>query len=137
MSKEAKVLLAKYGGSAVFVGLMAYFYISVRDFAGGTLAEQFCMISDALTIPGMLLLLSGALVWVSNLGALDGIGYVLSLLGRSLVPGGRAKADEKYADYVERKRANSVRGYGFLFISGGITTVLALVFIALFFIIGG
>lgn len=133
MSKHAKSLLIKYCSCAVFVAVMAYFYISPRNFAAATLLEKYWILCDALTIPGMLLIMAGAMIWVSNLGALDGIGYVLSMLGRSLVPGMRAKADEKFADYVERKREKAIRGYGFLFIAGGVTMAAALVFMALFF----
>ena len=133
MSKEAKIRLIKYTSAAAFVGIMAYFYIAARDFIGASLVVQCWVLCDALTIPGTLLLMVGCLVWVSNLGALDGIAYALSFAVRSLIPGMRGKRDEKYADYVERRREKPVRGYGFLLISGGITLGIALVFMAMFF----
>lgn len=133
MSKEAKIRLIKYTGAAAFVGIMAYFYIAARDFIGASLVVQCWILCDALTIPGTLLLMVGCLVWVSNLGALDGIAYALSFTVRSLIPGMRGKRDEKYADYVERRREKPVRGYGFLLISGGITLGIALAFMGMFF----
>ena len=133
MSKKAKIRLTKYASAFAFVAVMAYVYISNRDFSGATLVDKYWILCDALTIPGILLIMAGALVWVSNMGALDGLGYVASALKRMLIPGAGAKMDERYADYVERKRENRIRGYGFLLISGGITMVFALIFMALFF----
>ena len=133
MSKEAKVRLIKYASSFAFVAVLAYIYIGARDFAGASLVVKYWMICDALTIPGILLIMAAALVWVSNLGALDGIGYALKSLKHMLIPGAGAGMDERFADYVERKRNNRIRGYGFLLISGCITMAVALVFMALFF----
>lgn len=135
MSDKAKTRLIKYGSAAAFVAIMAYFYISMRDFAGATLVQKCVLICDALTIPGMLLILIGALVWVTNLGALDGIAYALRHTFRALIPGMSLKDDERYVDYVERRRENPVRGYGFLLISGSITMAGALVFMVLFFVL--
>ena len=132
MSGRAKTLLTKYGCCAAFVALLAYVYISARDFAGAELWEQLVMICDALTIPGSLLILAGAMIWVSNMGALDGLSYAVTWTIKSLIPGARVGMDETYADYVERKRENRVKGYGFLLIAGGVTMAIALVFLALY-----
>ena len=134
MSKQGKTRIAKYGGAAAFAGLMAWLYISLRDFDGAKLVDKYRMLSDAFTVPGILLLMFGCLVWISNLGALDGLAYAVNFAIRSLIPGGRYK-DEKYADYVERKRENRVKGYGFLFISGGMTMAVAIVFMILFYML--
>ena len=133
MTKEAKIRLIKYTSAFAFVAILAYIYIGARDFAGAALVEKYWMLCDALTIPGTLLIMAGALVWVSNMGALDGLGYAVSSLKRMLIPGAGARMDERYAEYVERKRNNRVHGYGFLLISGCITMAVALVFMALFF----
>ena len=132
MSKRVKLLLAKYGGSAALVALMAWLYINLRDFDGAKLVDQYRMLSDAFTVPGILLLMFGCLIWISNLGALDGLAYAVSFAIRSLIPGARYK-DEKYGDYVERHREKRLKGYGFLFISGGVTMVVAIVFMILFY----
>ena len=133
MSKQAKTRLIKYGSCALLVAAFAYLYIDARDFAGAALVEKCLYLCDALTVPGVLLIMLGALIWVSNLGALDGIAYALAFTFRSLIPGMRGRKDEKYADYVERRRENPVRGYGFLLISGGITMAASLVFMVVFF----
>lgn len=122
----------KYGGAAAFVGSVAWLYVGLRDFAGATPAERYRMLSDAFTVPGVLLLMLGCLIWISNLGALDGISYAIGAAVRSFVPGGR-HGEEAYGDYTRRKRENKIKGYGFLFLSGGVTMAIAVVFTALFY----
>lgn len=132
MSKRVKVNLAKYGICAAFVAAMAWLYISLRDFDGAKLVDQYRMLSDAFTVPGIILLMAGCLIWISNTGVLDGLGYVVSFAIRGLIPGGRYR-DEKYADYVERQRENRIKGYSFLFVAGGVTMAVAIVFMILFY----
>jgi hypothetical protein len=133
VSKTLKIRLIKYLSSAAFVCLLAGYYIGSRDFVNAPLMEKYLMLCDGLTIPGILLIMAGALVWASNTGVLDGLGYSLVFLFRSFIPGMRAKRDERYADYVERKRENRIKGYGFLLISGAVTMAFALVFMFLFY----
>ena len=133
MSDRVKSLLIKYGCSTLFVAVMAYAYIAVRDFAGAKTWEKMVMICDALTVPGMLLLMVGALIWAANTGALDGITYAVGFAVRALIPGGRHK-DERYADYVERQREKRVKGYGFLLITGAVTIAASLLFLGLYYL---
>lgn len=133
MSRKVKIGLAKYGGCAAFVATLAWLYISLRPFAELPLVDQYCVLCDALTVPGVVLIMVGLLIAISNTGALDGLFYALSFAIRSLIPGGRGKRDERYADYVDRRRENKLKGYGFLIIAGGITVAAALVFLALFY----
>ena len=127
-----KTRLIKYGSCGAFVALMAYWYIDLRDFAGAALVDQYRMLCDAFTVPGILLLMTSALVALSNMGALDGLGYAMGMAIRSLIPGGRIK-DETYGDYVARKREKRIKGYGFLAISGAVTMAIAVVFWMLFY----
>jgi hypothetical protein len=100
---------------------------------GQPLVEQYRILCDAFTVPGLLLIIFGSLLWVSNTGALDGLMYAVTTAVRFLIPGGRLKMEEKYGDYVERRREKPVRGYGFLLISGCVTMAISLVFMALFY----
>ena len=135
MRKEVKSALIKYGCCAAFVLLLGGMYLSGGEFAISDLQNKFRLLCDAFSVPGILLILFGALIWASNEGALDGISYCLTILGRSLIPGGRSKKDERYADYVERKRNNRTKGYSFLFSAGGVSLVIGLVFLALFYFV--
>ena len=132
MSK-LKINLIKYGCCAAFVALLAIAYISPRDFAGAELMDKYLILCDAFTVPGMLLILFGGMMWASSQGALDGLTYVVRYALFSLIPGKRLERDEKYGDYLEHRMQNRVKGYGFLFISGLVTMAVALVFMAQFY----
>ena len=135
MSEQLKTRLLKYGFSVLFVAVIAVAYITGWDFASASLLDKLRLLSDAFAVPGLLLMLFSGMLWVSNEGGLDGLGYILSNLGRSLIPGGRGKKDEHYADYVERKRSNPVQGYGFLLISGGIALGIGIAFLIAFYVV--
>lgn len=123
--------------SILFVVILVGLYVGLRDFKGISLMEKYRMLCDAFTIPGVLLILVGALVWASDLGGFYGIGFVFNYAKKSLthffVPGSLGNT-ESYYDYIERKKSEGhLTGYGFLFIVGGITMAIALVFLFLFY----
>ena len=136
MISPLKKNLIKYGISISLSLLLAFFYVYVRvDFAdpGATaLVEWYRIICDAFTIPGLILLMLGCLMSLSNTGAMDGLGYVVSIAVKMLIPGGALKT-ERYKEYLERRRANRVRGYGFLYLVGAGCMMVSLVFMALFY----
>lgn len=128
MSSQVQRRLVKYGCCAGFVGLMAWVYISLRDFSGASRVQKLMMLCDAFTVPGVLLLSVGLLVMLANAGAVDGLLYALSVAGKALIPGGR-KRIERYSDFVDRRHEKPAKGYGFLLISGGVTMGIALIFL--------
>ena len=129
-----KARLTKYALCALFVAVMAYFYLLSRDFAGAEEKEKYRLLCDALTVPGVLLVCAGALVWVSNLGALDGILYGLRLAFRALIPGKRLQKEEGYRDFVAGRQEKRVKGYGFLLITGAVTIAASLLFLGLYYL---
>lgn len=132
MNRDLKNRLRKYILTFFFGGLLAYAYIALRDFSGEPLLEKYRMLCDAFTIPGLLMLMVGLLLLISNEGMFDGLLYALSYAVKTLIPlWGRDH--ERYYDYVERKREKRVHGYGFLFVSGAVFMVIALVFLILFY----
>lgn len=132
MSKLAKTRLKKYGISIAICVLLGAWYLSQYELSSLTTVELYKALCDAFTIPGMMFVLSGMLVAVSNEGALDGVGYVLGYAVRMLIPG-RHHEKRTYRDYVDAKREKRVKGYGFLFIVGGICMAISLVFLVLFY----
>ncbi len=132
MSKKVKARLLKYGITIGIGLLMAYAYVATRDLGSLELVDKYRVLCDAFTIPGVIMVMAGAIVWVANEGALDGLGYILTNGLAMLIPG-KSGGTERYADYVERKRKNRVKGYGFLFICGAIFLVVTFVFMALFY----
>lgn len=136
MKSGWKTNLLKYGISSAFALLMAWIYFSLRldslsAFTALPWKERFVLLSDAFSIPGGLLLMSGLLVKLSNYGALDGLTYAVKFAVRMLIPG-KALEQETYRDYVERKREKNLRGYGFLYISGGFFLALGILFMVLY-----
>ena len=124
--------LLKYGITGGICLGMAALYCGLRDFGGMSLVERYRTLCDGFTIPGLVALCVGALLWVGNDGFFYGLGYCLDVARKSLLPGGRRKM-EKYGDYVERHRQKKLTGYGFLFVCGGACMAIAMVFLALFY----
>ncbi|MCM1057953.1 MAG: DUF3899 domain-containing protein [Firmicutes bacterium] len=122
----------KYLITFLACGTLTYLYIALRDFAQAELIEQYRMLCDAFLLSGLLPVLLGLLLALSNAGALDGISYLVGRAVRMLIPGSKRK-EERFFDYVERKRDSSVRGYGFLFMAGGCFLAVSMVFYFLFY----
>ena len=127
--------LIKYVTSFLAGGGLFCLYLFTREFPVSETAENYHMLSDAATIPGLLFIMFGALVWASSLGAMDGFSYGLSHLFRALIPGARNDKEETYAEYLERRREKygKAKGYGFLLVTGLVYLVIAAVFVALFY----
>ena len=133
MSKRLKVELVKYSVAAAIVALIAWTYVDLRDFEGAVLMEKYRMLCDAFTIPGVILVMIAGMCWVAGQGALDGLSYCVRFAVYSLIPGKRVERDEKFADYVIRRRGKRSQGYGFLFWSGLAALLIAGVFMYLFY----
>ena len=136
MSKEGKIRLLKYGVSVLICAAIAVAYVLGEDIANQKLVDVYRILSDEFTLPGLLFLFSGILVWLSNQGAMDAVGYLLSSVVKFLIPGGRL-THEKYGDYVARRREKNATGYGFLLIVGLVCLVGAAVFTGLYFQLHG
>lgn len=127
MSKEGKIRLLKYGISVLICLAIGVGYLLAKNIANQELVDVYRLLSDAFTLPGLLFLFSGAMVWLANQGSLDAIGYLVTAVVRFLIPGGHLK-HEKYGDYVARRREKNVTGYGFMFVVGLVCMVGSLLF---------
>ncbi|MBQ3529188.1 MAG: DUF3899 domain-containing protein [Oscillospiraceae bacterium] len=132
MSKNVQTRLLKYGITGGICLCLAVFYCVARDFTQLTLVEKYRTLCDAFTIPGLLCLCVGVLIWASNDGFFYGLSYCLNVAWRALIPGARYKT-ERYYDYVTRKKEKRIPGYGFLFLVGGVCMAVAIVFLVLFY----
>ena len=133
MSKTLQKNLKKYGITVGLSLLLAYFYAALRiDWANTEPVSLYRTLCDAFTVPGLLLVMSGLLMTFSNAGAMDGLGYVVVNGLKMLIPGGGMKT-ETFKDYLERRRNNRVRGYGFLYVTGFGCLAIAAVFMILFY----
>ena len=94
------------------------------------LVDKYKILTDAFTIPGVVFILVGCLVALSNEGALSSLGWMLKRMFKFLNPFAN-KNIEKYSDYVANKK--KVTGYSFLFYTGLLFTVVSIVFLILFY----
>ena len=134
MSDRLKGNLLKYGISTGIALWMAWFYCSSRDLLSMTAVERWRTLCDACTIPGLTLIMVGFLVMIANEGFFDMLSYAGSKALGMFLPGrGFSEKNEKYYDYLQRKRENRIHGFGFLFVVGGILMAFALVFMFLFY----
>ena len=98
----------------------------------GELVDKYRILADAFTIPGILMLMVGCLVWISTTGFFDILSYAFINLKERLVPFVGAKSEhETYYDYKVRKGKSRASGYAYMFVVGAAFMVIALVFTAL------
>lgn len=136
MKKETKNKVISYS-IIVAVGLvMMFIFLRLRSYSELTSpADRYRMLADAFTIPGITFLMFGSLIWVAGLGALDGLSFALRGLVRRLVPGSRlgSEDNESYYEYIQKKRAKKTKAHMPLILVGAVFTVLAIIFIVLFY----
>ena len=117
----------------LIVGLAATaYYVFSRNFGELPLAEQYRVLCDGFSLPGMFMIFFALLFTMNNLGALDAISYLLKYGLHAFLPAAFGEM-EPYLDYVEARRENRVKGYGHLYIVGGIFLAVSFVFLALFY----
>lgn len=133
--KRLRVFLLKYGITAAAGGLLAWLTLDLHGFSRALpRLDQYRLLCDAFTIPGVLLVMIGFLVMIANAGNFLALGYAVKHAVRMLIPFGNKK-DERYYDYYQRKREQGkVTGYGFLFVTGLLFMAVAMVFFVLFYL---
>lgn len=126
--------IVKYVIALAIGGLLSYYVLVVNGYSEVTdEVVKLKLLADCFTVPGVVLIMISVFCWLSSQGAVDGIGYALGGLIRSLIPGAWRKEPEKYYDYVQRKQEKRKGGYGFLAITGCVFLLIAIVFIVKFY----
>lgn len=121
-----KYLIAFLAATGIF-----FLTISLRSIYTETdLKQIYRFLSDGFTVPGLVFLMLGLLVWLANLGSFNGIGYVIKHLFSMLIPLS-PKKHQTYAQYLETRKKTG--GYGFLFVIGGIFLLVGIIFLILFY----
>ena len=131
MSERVKSILLRYGIAFTIGGLLTYVTLVLHDYpALETAADRYRLLCDAFTIPGTVLIMVGALVWLAGDGMFDSLSY----LGRSIFWIFNGAKPLRYYDYIQEKRANRKKGgFGFLLLTGGVFMAVAMVFFCLFY----
>ncbi len=133
MSTGPKKTLLKYGITFSLAALLTAAGLKLNGYTGSLPpSEKYRILCDAFTIPGVMLMMLCALVALANEGSLDALSYAVRYAVRRLVPGNGGQK-ETYAEYLERKRTQRVRGYSFLFWVAIVFLAAAAVFLILFF----
>ena len=99
-------------------------------FSAETAKETFMILSDAFFVGGALLLVTAGLVWASDNGVSDGIGYSFSKLF-NLRKRDYEEHKETYSEYKDRKHARKSSVVEFL-ISGVCFVAISIVFLVIY-----
>ena len=102
MKQENKALLIKYAICFGVASLITFIVFWIRGFFTNNVGVNLQVLSDGFFVSGILFLMVAGLMFLSDEGALIGIGFVLRNVILSFIPMGRSK-HELYAQYRERK----------------------------------
>ena len=128
MKKETVKIIIKYAIASIIAVCFVLLNLSLRDFFKETeLKEKYRMLADSFTIPGLIYVLLGLLIMLTNKGSL---GYMVKRAVKMLVPMSK-KDNMTYAEYKKTKKG--IHGYGFLFYIGAVVTAVGIVFTILFY----
>lgn len=132
-SNKKKVFM-RYGLCILIGGMVTMAYVLSHDFASQDLVNKYMILCDGFTIPGFLMICFGALILASNAGGMDGFTYGIKHAARMLIPGRSVKdKEDSFYDYVQKRKAKRIRGYGFMFFTGLGFMAVAAVFLVLFY----
>ena len=133
MNNNFKQTIIKY---AICVGISAVITLAVLFIKGffilTDIAQKYRYLSDAFVIPGVLFMAFAGLVFVSDEGTFDGVGFAFKKALRVILPF-IGLSDESYADYRERKhKKGKTKGYSCMFFTGLVFFLVGVVFMLLF-----
>ena len=132
--KRWTAFLLKYGITTLVGGLLTWLTLDLHGYSSTMpKLQQYRLLCDAFTIPGVILVMVGFLVMIANAGNFLGLGYAVKHAVKMLIPFGNKK-DERYYDYYQRKQQGKITGYGFIFITGLVFMAVAIVFFTLFYL---
>lgn len=131
MKKSIKANIYKCVMASAVGLLVVWYYTSSRWTDELTIAEQYCILCDAFTLPGLFITLFAILCSINYSGGLDTVAYLMSYLPRVIAPGAFGEP-KRLLDFVEERREKRKKGYGFLYVVGFIFLGIAIIFLILF-----
>lgn len=130
--EKFKKLLPRYLIALVIGAIFVFACISLREYSSEmALAERYKILADAFTIPGVVFILIGALVWVSTDGFFDMFSFAIGKAVKTLIPFSK-RSDETFYDYKVRKSEDRITGYSFLFFTGLAFLIVSIVLLVLY-----
>lgn len=127
--KNARKYLICFGIMAVITVIIM---VSFGFFEEKSLSVKYTILSDAFSVPGMVMLLVGALIWISTTGFFDALAYGVGIIFKGFTLFKKGERFERYYEYKVRKAEKRTKGYGFILISGAIYLLIGVIFILLF-----
>lgn len=124
--------LTRYSIATASGLLLGYFVLNNYGFFEATAwVDRYLILCNALTIPGVILVMVGCLVWIGQQGQFDFLSYA----GRMIRDRFRKDPEHiRYGDYVlEKQEKRNHGGFGFLIFTGLAFLAAALVFLILFY----
>ena len=134
-----KKRLLQYGITTVVGALIALWVLNVEGFfiiikdAPDQTKEIMNILCNAFFIPGLLLVLSGVLMWIASTGFFDSLGYAGRTAAHMFVP--FMKPDRKsYYDYKEEKAQKRGKVPYYIMIVGAAYILVSIVFTILWYV---
>lgn len=123
MKPENKALLIKYAICFGVACLITFGVFMAKGFFTDNTGVNIQILSDGFFVSGIALTLVAGLLFISDEGALLGIGFILRSVILTFIPMGRTK-HEVYAKYRERKLSEKKKSFDMCIL------VVGLVFLA-------
>ena len=135
MKEQIIAYVKKYIGAFGLMGAATCLILYIREHSSELAKDIFYLnLADAFTIPAVVVLMIGVLIWISTTGSFDMFSYGFSRAANMLIPF-KKYDDEKFYDYKMRMNEKRAKGYAFLFIAGGIYLIPAIVFNILYYLL--
>lgn len=131
--KNIRKSLLRYLITTAAAGAVTVLILYLQGFFGLTSqVDRYRVLADAFTIPGVILVMVTALIWISSEGMFDGLAYAFGRVGSRLIPFFfKSWQHETYYDYKQCKSEDRPHGYSFLFFVGLAFVTIAVVFVFL------
>ncbi len=133
-NNSVKKIIIRY---AICLGVAVALTVAVlfmRDYFSQTsINQKYRFLSDGFTISGITLICVWALVFLSDEGAFDGVGYAMKGALRVIFPFLGLQKYESYKDYRDRKHEKGkAKGYSCIGLTGLVFFLIGIVFMLLF-----
>ncbi len=131
--KNGKKLLTRYLVTAIIAGMATCIVMWLRDYSSILpAAERYKILSDAFTVPGVILIMFSGIMWVASDGFFDGLGYVFGRAGSMLLPFFKKKHQTYYDYKTEKAEKRDKHSFLHILIVGAVFTAVAAVFVVLY-----
>ncbi|MBR5720989.1 MAG: DUF3899 domain-containing protein [Clostridia bacterium] len=92
------------------------------------------VLCDAFFVPGILMVMVGALLWISTTGLFDALGYAFRVAGHNLLPFLFKKDIDSFYDYKTEKDGKRMKTPVFIFIVGVVFLVASGIALAVYYL---